>query len=147
MAGDLILVSFPFKWLLRIRTIAHISQITGVSGYIGFKTLILALEGGFVVRAVIRKVEQAKKIESHSRVSPYVKNLQWVLIPDLSKTAVFDSHLKGGVTGILHVASPLAIEVKLFIILPINNHTLICPRQMIMNEISSHPPLQQPSKS
>lgn len=91
MAGDLIL-------------------ITGVSGYIGFKTLILALEAGFQVRAVIRKAEQAKKLESHGRVAPHTKNLQWVLIPDLSKPDAFDAHLKGGVTGILHVASPLANE-------------------------------------
>lgn len=90
-----------------------ISQITGVSGYIGFKTLVLALEGGFKVRAVIRKAEQAKKLESHGRVAPHTKNLQWVLIPDLSKTDSFDPHLKGGVTGILHVASPLADEVNL----------------------------------
>jgi uncharacterized protein YbjT (DUF2867 family) len=110
MAGDLILVSHPLK--RRSGTITHISQITGVSGYIGFKTLVLALERGFKVRAVIREAEQAKKLESHGRVAPHAKNLQWVLIPDLSKTDSFDPHLKGGVTGILHIASPLANEVN-----------------------------------
>jgi nucleoside-diphosphate-sugar epimerase len=64
------------------------------------------------VRAVIRKAEQARKLESHGRVAPHTKNLQWALIPDLSKTDSFDPHLKGGVTGILHVASPLANEVS-----------------------------------
>jgi nucleoside-diphosphate-sugar epimerase len=93
---------------------SHISQITGVSGYIGFKTLVLALEGGFKVRAVIRKVEQAKKLEAHSRVAPYSKSLQWVHIPDLSETDSFAPHLEGGVTGIIHIASPLAIEVSSF---------------------------------
>lgn len=111
MAGDLILVSLPLKQSSRM--IAHISQITGVSGYIGFKTLILALECGFKVRAVIRKAEQAKKLESHGRVAPHTENLQWVLIPDLSKTDSFDPHLNGGVTGIIHIASPLAIKVNL----------------------------------
>ena|ERR1700753_2721329 len=91
--------------------IAHISQITGVSGYIGFKTLVLALERGFKVRAVIRKAGQGKKLESHGRVAPHARNVQWVLIPDLSKTDSFDPHLEGGVTGIIHVASPLANEV------------------------------------
>jgi uncharacterized protein YbjT (DUF2867 family) len=37
-------------------------------------------------------------------------NLQWVVIPNLSDTQSFDPHL-AGVTGILHIASPLAIEV------------------------------------
>lgn len=37
-------------------------------------------------------------------------NLQWVVIPDLSDTHAFDPHV-AGVTGILHVASPTAIEV------------------------------------
>lgn len=83
--------------------------ITGVSGYIGFKTLILALEAGYQVRAVIRKAEQAKKLESHARVAPHNSNLEWVIIPDLSDTTSFNPHL-GGVTGILHVASPLANE-------------------------------------
>ncbi|KAF2421475.1 NAD(P)-binding protein [Tothia fuscella] len=84
--------------------------ITGVSRYIGFKTLILALEDGFKVRAVVRNDEQTKKLESHSRVAPHVNNLQWVIIPDLLETNSYNPHLEGGVTGIIHVASPLAIE-------------------------------------
>jgi len=100
MAGDLILVSLALR--RGLLAIAHISQITGVSGYIGFKTLILALEGGFRVRAAIRKAEQAKKLESHGRVAPHSKNLQWVVIPDLSQTDSFDPHLQDGVTGIIH---------------------------------------------
>lgn len=90
MAGDLIL-------------------ITGVSGYIGFKTLILALETGFQVRAVIRKTEQATKLQSHARVASHINSLQWVNIPDLSETHSFDPYLDG-VTGILHIASSLANE-------------------------------------
>ncbi|KAF3404436.1 hypothetical protein DPV78_003215 [Talaromyces pinophilus] len=90
MAGDLIL-------------------ITGVSGFVGFKTLILALEAGFSVRAVIRKAEQATKLQSHARVAPHLDNLKWVVIPDLADTHSFDLHL-AGVTGILHIASPQPIE-------------------------------------
>ena len=86
------------------------SQITGVSGYIGLKALILALEAGFQVRAVIRKAEQATKLQSHARVAPHINSLQWVNIPDLSETHSFDPYLDG-VTGILHIASSLANEV------------------------------------
>ena len=113
-------------------------QITGVSGYIGFKTLVLALEGGFKVRAVIRKIEQAKKLESHGRVAPYSKNLEWVLIPDLSNTDSFDPHLKGGVTGIIHVASPLAHKVNLWHLLHQIQTNL--PRPMITTMILFHLP-------
>jgi hypothetical protein len=95
-------------------SIADSSQITGVSGYIGFRTLILALEAGFKVRAVIRKAEQAKKLESHKRVAPFVNNLQFCIIPDLSDTYSYDSHLQG-VTGLLHIASPLANEVIIYV--------------------------------
>jgi hypothetical protein len=86
--------------------------------------LILALEGGFKVRAVIRKAEQAKKLESHSRVAPHVNNLQWIIIPDISETYSYDPHLQGGVTGIIHLASPLANEVSGFSHIYIK-HTLI----------------------
>ena len=106
MAGDLILVSVlqPFQ-----QPLLTSSQITGVSGYIGFKTLILALEAGYRVRAVIRKAKQSTKPQSHSHIAPHVSNLQWVVITDLADTASFDAHLEG-VTGILHLASPLAKE-------------------------------------
>jgi hypothetical protein len=83
MAGDLILVSLALKRCSG--TITHIFQIADVSGYIGFKTLVLALESRFKLRAFIRKAEQAKKLESHGRVAPDAKNLQRVLILDLSK--------------------------------------------------------------
>ena len=106
MSGDLILVSGSPVDI----TIAHTPQITGVSGYIGFKTLILALEAGFNVRAVIRKPEQAEKLSSHKRVAPFAQNLEFCIIPDLSVTEAFDAHLQG-VTGLLHIASPLAIPV------------------------------------
>ncbi|KAK4955308.1 hypothetical protein LTR10_007503 [Elasticomyces elasticus] len=107
MAGDLIL-------------------ITGVSGYVGFKTLILALEAGFTVRAVIRKTEQALKLQAYARVAPHMDNLQWIVVHDLSDTHSFDAHLVD-VTGILHIASPVAIESGDYdrdIIDPASNMTL-----------------------
>jgi uncharacterized protein YbjT (DUF2867 family) len=85
-------------------------QITGISGFIGFKTLILALEAGYCVRAVVRKASQIPKLSNHARVNLYSKNLEFVVIPDLSQTEAFDPILEG-VGGILHLASPLAIEV------------------------------------
>jgi hypothetical protein len=85
-------------------------QITGVSGFIGFKTLILALEAGYFGRAVVRKASQIPKLSNHARVKLYSKNVEFVVITDLSQTGAFDSVLEG-VGGILHLSSPLAIEV------------------------------------
>jgi hypothetical protein len=72
--------------------------------------MILALEAGHHVRAVVRKSGQIPKLQTHSRVLPHVENLQFVVMPDLAQSETFDSILEG-VTGILHLASPLAIEV------------------------------------
>lgn len=86
------------------------AQITGVSGFIGFKTLILALQAGFRVRAVIRRAEQAKKLQLHAKIAPFIANIDWCIIPDLTDGNLLTSNLTG-ITGILHLASPLAIEV------------------------------------
>jgi uncharacterized protein YbjT (DUF2867 family) len=86
------------------------SQITGVSGFIGFKTLIFVLEAGYYVRAVVRKASQIPKLQNHARIQPHSKNIEFVVIPDLAQTEAFDPVLEG-VTRILHLASPLAIEV------------------------------------
>ena len=72
----------------------------------------MALEAGFQVRAVIRKTEQAAKLQSHARVAPYAASVQWATIPDLTDAGSLDSNLTG-VTGILHLASPLAIEASI----------------------------------
>ena len=87
-------------------------KITGVTGYIGFKTLILALDAGFRVRAVLRRAEQALKLQSHPKIVPHTRNLEWSVVPDLTDSGHLISKLTG-VTGILHLASPLAIEVHL----------------------------------
>ncbi|RDW73569.1 hypothetical protein BP6252_07476 [Coleophoma cylindrospora] len=87
--------------------------ITGVSGYIGFKTMIIALEAGHQVRAVIRRHEQASRLTVHPRVQDYVSRLEFVVVPDLARTAAFDPILTN-VVGILHLASPLAIETDDF---------------------------------
>ena len=125
-------------------TITYLPQITGVSGYIGFKTLILALEAGFKVRAVIRKPEQAEKLGSHKRVAPFAQNLQFCIIPDLSDTESFDPHLQG-VTGLLHLASPLAIEV--LVPIQLTRPELTCLRRITPSAISWLQPSTSPLQS
>ncbi|KFY18419.1 hypothetical protein V493_08636 [Pseudogymnoascus sp. VKM F-4281 (FW-2241)] len=82
--------------------------ITGVSGYIGFKTMYMALAQGYQVRAIVRKEEQIEKLKNHPKVTK-AANLTFVVVPDLvAKDAfagIFDS-----ANAILHLASPLAQE-------------------------------------
>lgn len=91
-------------------TIGASSQITGVSGFIGFSVLAEALRRGHNVRAVIRKAEQADKIKSTESVKPYVTQLEFAVIPDLLVPGAFDNSLQG-VTEVIHCASPLPSSV------------------------------------
>jgi nucleoside-diphosphate-sugar epimerase len=82
-----------------------------VSGYIGFKTMILALEAGYDVRAVIRNEAQGGLLTTHPRVNAYKDRLEIAIVPNMAQEGAFDDHLEG-VNAILHLASPLAIEVS-----------------------------------
>ncbi|KAL6697364.1 hypothetical protein J3F84DRAFT_368744 [Trichoderma pleuroticola] len=86
--------------------------ITGVTGFIGFKSLLIALERGYAVRAVVRNEQSISHLtEKSSLISEGHKNgtLDFVVIPDFlacdNWRAVLD-----GITSIIHIASPLAHE-------------------------------------
>ena len=87
------------------------SQITGVSGHIGFRVLATALAAGYRVRATLRKQEQVETIKATKSVKPYVNNLEFAIVPDILKDGAFDATLKD-VTYVIHLASPLAFEVR-----------------------------------
>ncbi|KAF2015550.1 putative 3-beta hydroxysteroid dehydrogenase/isomerase [Aaosphaeria arxii CBS 175.79] len=87
--------------------------ITGPAGFIGFKTVLTALEAGYNVRAVIRKPEQAEKLKSHVKIAPHAERLEFAVIKDLTAPGVFDAVLSD-VAYVLHIASPLPIETDDF---------------------------------
>lgn len=104
---------------------ASMLKITGVSGYIGFKTMYMALAQGYQVRAIVRKEEQISKLKNHPKVTN-IANLSFVVVPDLVAKDAF-AGVFDGAKAIVHLASPLAIEVGLY---PtgrnyVRNHTLI----------------------
>ncbi|KAK1244451.1 hypothetical protein MKX07_003250 [Trichoderma sp. CBMAI-0711] len=86
--------------------------ITGVTGFIGFKSLLVALERGYTVRAVVRHdlhiSELAAKsqliAEAHKRAT-----LDFAVIPDFLACDKWPGVLEG-ITSIIHIASPLARE-------------------------------------
>jgi hypothetical protein len=74
--------------------------------------MLLALQAGHTIRAVIRKPEQAPKLRLHAKIAPYAGRLEFVVIPDMTKEGCFDGSLTN-ITSILHLASPLANEVNI----------------------------------
>ncbi|CAI7591667.1 unnamed protein product [Penicillium bialowiezense] len=85
--------------------------ITGVSGYIGFQTLTLALQRGYHVRAIIRKSSDIDDLNKSPVISASLQQarLEIVVIPDFfKKDALFEC--MDGINIIIHLASPMALE-------------------------------------
>jgi len=83
--------------------------LTGGTGHIGFRILVLALQAGYRVRAAVRSSSKAETLHSN----PLLKSLalppsalQYVEIPDLTATGAYDEAVKD-VTYVIHVASPI----------------------------------------
>ncbi|PYH47078.1 flavonol reductase [Aspergillus saccharolyticus JOP 1030-1] len=78
--------------------------ITGATGFIGSQVVFDVLKAGYRVRLVVRRAEQATKLE---RVySRFPERLEFVVVPDLTVDGCFDKPLQG-VDYALHLASPL----------------------------------------
>lgn len=87
--------------------------MTGASGYIGFRTLKIALERGYNVRAVVRQDINASNLEEKSDLIAKARQqgqLEWAVVPDFLAEGAMSQALKG-VAVVVHLASPLAIEV------------------------------------
>jgi nucleoside-diphosphate-sugar epimerase len=82
-----------------------------VTGFVGFKTLLTALQAGHNVRAIIRKPSQSQPILSHAKIAPHATSLEFAVVPDLASAGAFDNVLTN-VVAILHIASPLAVETE-----------------------------------
>ncbi|KAJ4989203.1 NAD-binding rossmann-fold containing protein [Stagonosporopsis vannaccii] len=83
-------------------------RITGVSGHVGFRVLVEALSRNYRVRAIVRRPEQGEQIRKAGSVKALAADLEIVVVRDLLQDGAFDDVLDG-VSGIVHVASPLAI--------------------------------------
>jgi uncharacterized protein YbjT (DUF2867 family) len=81
--------------------------ITGASGHLGFRALVLALEAGYRVVATIRREEQAKKIYSKPSILPYQDKLTFAVVKNITAPGAFKEAMQG-VTHVIHIASPIA---------------------------------------
>ncbi|KAL8697222.1 MAG: hypothetical protein Q9201_007236 [Fulgogasparrea decipioides] len=82
--------------------------ITGASGFVGFRTLVLALEAGYSVVAVLPREDKSDLIRS----APSIKQmnpgsrLTFVTIPNIAAKDAFDEAVKNNIQYIMHSASP-----------------------------------------
>ena len=91
-----------------MKTSAPLILLTGASGHLGFRTLIVALETGFRVRAAIRsqsKVDAILATPSIKRLAPGRK-LSFAIVSDITVDDAYKEALKD-VTYVVHIASPL----------------------------------------
>lgn len=78
---------------------------------IGFRTLVFILEAGYNVRAAVRNQASFDKISSLPSVQKHASQLSSFVVPDITIPGAYDEAVKG-VKYIIHVASPLAGNVK-----------------------------------
>ncbi|KAL1965833.1 hypothetical protein VTN77DRAFT_5154 [Rasamsonia byssochlamydoides] len=83
--------------------------LTGATGMVGFRNLVFALQKGYRVRCAVRNEAGFEKIKSRPSVAPYVDQLESVLVPDIAVEGAYDEAVQGGVTYVVHTASPLAM--------------------------------------
>jgi nucleoside-diphosphate-sugar epimerase len=87
--------------------------ITGANGHIGFRVLVVALEAGYRVRAVVRSQEKADQVLS----APSIKalnpgpRLTFHFVPDLLQPGAYDEAIKD-VDYAIHIASPITSGVS-----------------------------------
>ena len=85
--------------------------ITGATGHLGFRALVLALQAGYQTRVAIRKPEQSEKILSTASVKPYTHDVSFVTVPDISVHDAYDQAIEG-VEYVIHVASPMPLKAE-----------------------------------
>ena len=80
--------------------------ITGATGHLGFRTLVLALEDGYRARIAVRRLEQADKIKQATSIQPHLDSIEFVEVPDITAPDAYVDAIKG-VDFVLHIASPI----------------------------------------
>ena len=82
--------------------------ITGATGYVGFRVLIVALEAGYTVRCVVRSQAGADRLLANPVVKQLSPNrsLYFTIVPDFAAKGAFHQPLQG-IPYVIHVASPI----------------------------------------
>lgn len=80
--------------------------ITGATGHLGFRTLVFALQYGYRARVALRRLEQQVKIKNAASIQPFLDDIEFIQVPDITQLNAFKDAIKG-VSYVLHIASPI----------------------------------------
>ncbi|KAK3677301.1 hypothetical protein LTR78_002839 [Recurvomyces mirabilis] len=80
--------------------------VTGATGHLGFRTLVLALQAGYRARVVYRSESSLAKVKGAASIKPFIDDLEYAHVPDMTVDGAFDKAVKG-VDFFLHIASPI----------------------------------------
>ncbi|KAJ4171951.1 hypothetical protein NW754_007547 [Fusarium falciforme] len=83
--------------------------LTGATGFLGHRILVLALQAGYRVRCAVRSAKGIDKIlatESVKKLGTLTRKLSWIIVPDITAPGAYDEAVID-VQYILHVASPV----------------------------------------
>lgn len=85
--------------------------LTGATGLVGFRVLVVALTAGHAVCCTVRSEEKAQIIKTNPAIQDLSPGdrLTFAIIPDLTTDGVFDSIVQGA-THIIHTGSPVPME-------------------------------------
>jgi len=73
--------------------------------------MVGALQSGFKVRAVVRRVEQAEAFRKKPVLQPYLEALEISHVPDLTTPGALDDAMQK-VDFVIHCASPMVVAVS-----------------------------------
>lgn len=80
--------------------------ITGATAHLGFEVLLTALEMGYRARIALRRLEQAEKIKNTKSMQPYLDDIEFVVVSDITALSAYEAATTG-VDGVIHCASPI----------------------------------------
>jgi nucleoside-diphosphate-sugar epimerase len=83
--------------------------LTGATGHIGFRTLGLLLQADYAVRVAIRRAEQEDKIRNAACIQPYIRDISFIIVPDMTAPDAYKTAVEG-VQFVIHIASPVPLK-------------------------------------
>lgn len=88
---------------------AELILVTGATGHLGYRTLVLALEAGYKVRVAVRSQAKAETVLAAPSIKALAPGprLDFTIVPDILADGAYNDAVKA-VKAILHIASPLA---------------------------------------
>lgn len=86
--------------------------ITGATGFIGFRTLVILLRSDYCVRIAIRRPDQEIKIRNAPSIQPFLEQVTFIVVPDNTISGAYDTAVTG-VNFVIHVASPVPPKLNI----------------------------------